>query len=336
MKEAGSDAADRHRPLQDALSRIAPRIDPAARGIEDLQRLSGGASQETWAFRLSGGRQDHLILRRAPGGKRSGASGIGMTAEARVITRAATAGVPVPRIVYELLPEDGAGSGFIMSRIDAEALPARIFRRESFAPARARFGFQAGGILAAIHQTDPTGLDIPQQNPLETVADLCDRHAAFGDPRPVFSLALRWLESNAPRLGTPRLVHGDFRMGNLMLDPKGVCAVLDWELAHVGDPLADLGWLCMESWRFGRPDPVGGLGSREDLFTGYEAAGGAPVDPAAVRWWEVLAALRWGVIIEEMGSWVRSGADTSVERHVIARRASETETILLLHMLEKE
>jgi len=307
-----------------------------AEGIDGLQRLSGGASQETWTFRTRGGAPEWLILRRSPEGARSGVPGIGMAAEAQVITRAAAAGVPVPCILHELTPADRAGSGFIMPRIEGETLPPRIFRNEAFAPARQRFAFQAGEILAAIHRIDPQGLAIPAQTPLEGVEDLRKRHAACETARPVFSLALRWLQDNAPEPGRPRLVHGDFRMGNLMMGPEGIRAVLDWELAHTGDPLADLGWLCMESWRFGRRDPVGGLGSREDLLAGYAAADGAPVDAAALRWWEVLAALRWGVIIEEMGGWVLSGADRSVERHVIARRASETEAILLLNMLETE
>lgn len=330
----GAAAQDPQAALHRALTRLATRIDPAARGIDGLQRLSGGASQETWAFAIAGGREDALILRRAPDGDRAGGSGIGLAAEAQVIARAVAAGVPAPRILHELTPEDGAGRGFVMPRIAGETLPARIFRRDDFAPARAGFARQAGAILAAIHQVDPGGLPLPTVTPRGAVADLRARHGAHGDPRPVFSLALRWLDDHAPTPGVPRLVHGDFRMGNLMIGPEGVRAVLDWELAHAGDPHADLGWLCMESWRFGRPDPVGGLGSRRDLFAAYEAASGTPVDPAAAHWWEVLSALRWGVICEEMGAWTRSGADMSVERHVIARRASETEATLLLNLLE--
>lgn len=320
--------------LENALTQIAQRLDPAARGIEALQRLSGGASQETWAFRLSGGNSEDLILRRAPDVKRSGGMGIGMAAEAQVIRRAVDAGVPAPRILYELTPQDCIGCGFIMPRIEGETLPHRIQRNGEFAPARAGFARQAGEILAKIHRTDMTDLPISVQTPRDVLADLDARHTACGDLRPVFSLALRWLAENAPKAGEPKLVHGDFRMGNLMLGPEGIRSVLDWELASIGDPHADMGWLCMESWRFGAADPVGGLGSKTDLFAGYEAAGGAAIDASAVRWWEVLAALRWGVIIEEMGSWVRAGTDTSVERHVIARRASETEAFLLLHLLE--
>jgi aminoglycoside phosphotransferase (APT) family kinase protein len=283
---------------------------------------------------MDGGQGHHLILRREPAAARSGGSGIGMAAEAQVIKRVVAAGVPAPRILHELTPDDGIGAGFVMARIEGEALPHRILRDEAYAAARATFAHKAGEILASIHQTDPTGLPIPAQSPREVLDGLADRHGAFGAARPVFSLALRWLAENAPEPRTPKLVHGDFRMGNLMFGPESIRGILDWELAHIGDPLADMGWLCMESWRFGNAEPVGGLGRREDLFAGYEAAGGEPVDPATVRWWEILSALRWGVIIEEMAAWVREGTDTSVERHVIARRASETEAILLLHLME--
>lgn len=320
--------------LQNGLAGLVCTLDPATQGIKGLRRLSGGASQETWSFQMDGGQGHHLILRREPAAARSGGSGIGMAAEAQVIKRVFAAGVPAPRIEHELTPDDGIGAGFVMARIDGEALPHRILRDEAYAPARAKFAHQAGEILARIHQTDPTGLPIPAQAPREVLDDLADRHRAFGAARPVFSLALRWLAENAPEPRTPKLVHGDFRLGNLMFGPEGIRGILDWELAHIGDPLADMGWLCMESWRFGNAEPVGGLGRREYLFAGYEAAGGEPIDPATVRWWEILSALRWGVIIEEMATWVREGTDTSVERHVIARRASETEAILLLHLME--
>ena len=78
-------------------------------------------------------------------------------------------------------------------------------------------------------------------------------------------------------------MHGDFRHGNLIIGPDGVRAVLDWELAHLGDPMEDLGWICVNSWRFGEIDkPVGGFGTREELFAGYEAAG-RRVDPERVE-----------------------------------------------------
>ena len=146
----------------------------------------------------------------------------------------------------------------------------------------------------------------------------------------MFDLALRWLSQNDPGPSADvTLVHGDFRNGNLIIGPDGVRAVLDWELAHLGDPMEDLGWICVNSWRFGEIDkPVGGFGSREDLFAGYEAAG-RKVDAARVKFWEVMGTLRWGVMCCGMMQRFRLGPDHSMERAMIGRRASETEIDLL-------
>ncbi len=129
------------------------------------------------------------------------------------------------------------------------------------------------------------------------IADLDREYRSFNWPRPVFELALRWLRERDPGPSDEvTLVHGDFRHGNLIIGPDGLRAVLDWELAHLGDPMEDLGWVCVNSWRFGEIDkPVGGFGSREELFAGYEAAG-RRVDPDRVMFWEVMGTLRWGVM----------------------------------------
>ncbi len=162
------------------------------------------------------------------------------------------------------------------------------------------------------------------------IGDLEREYRGFDWPRPVFELALRWLAEHDP--GPSReitLVHGDFRHGNLIIGPDGVRAVLDWELAHLGDPMEDLGWICVNSWRFGEIDkPVGGFGSREDLFAGYEEAG-RKVDPDRVMFWEVMGTLRWGVMCCGMMQRFRTGPDHSMERAMIGRRSSETEIDLL-------
>jgi aminoglycoside phosphotransferase (APT) family kinase protein len=112
--------------------------------------------------------------------------------------------------------------------------------------------------------------------------------------------------------------------------------VLDWELAHAGDPMADLGWICVNSWRFGAIDkPAGGFGARDELYAGYEAAGGAEVDRSRARFWEVLGTLRWGVICTMSGVALRGEGPFTIERPMIARRASETE-LDLLDLLSEE
>lgn len=326
--------------LREALGRAVAAHLREVRSITEPRRLSGGASQETWSFdALTGDGPLPLILRRKPGGGVGDApllgSAIPLETEAALIDLAAGAKVPVPGVRFVLRPEDRLGSGFVMERLEGETIAPRILRDEALAAVRPRLARECGAILARIHSLPREQL--PQlavagaREQLEQYRSVYDR---FDDPRPVFELAFRWIEAWTVRHpedpATFGLVHGDFRNGNLMIAPDGVRGVLDWELAHVGDPMEDLGWICVNSWRFGRIDqPVGGFGSREELAAGYEAAGGAPVDLEHVRFWEILGTLKWGIICTMMLFAFRTGGDRSVERAAIGRRASETEIDLL-------
>jgi len=306
---------------------------PGATGVAGAVRLSGGASQETWSFDIVHPDGNiGAILRRAPQGYGlAPARAAGLNAEAILMQRAHAAGVPSPLVLHVLEPQDELGTGFIMQRVEGETIARKILRDEQFALARPKLARQLGEVLAGIH-----GLDQPQLPELRHVtvateiAELERDYRSFDWPRPVFELALRWLRDHDP--GPSRevtLVHGDFRHGNFIIGPDGVRAVLDWELAHVGDPMEDLGWICVNSWRFGEIDkPVGGLGSREELFAGYEAAG-RRVDPARVMFWEVVGTLRWGVMCCGMMRRFRIGPEHSLERAMIGRRSSETEIDLL-------
>ena len=315
-----------------ALSSVASRIAAGASGVSGLRRLSGGASQELWRFDLVEGETlTPVILRRAPGGDRVSETAAGLEVAAALIQAADAAGVPVPPIRYVMTPADGLGRGFVMGFVEGETLGGRIVKGEAFAEVRPRLARQCGEILARIHAIDPTPFpSLKRTTPASLVDQWFDAYRATDWPRPVFELAFRWLRAHCPPdPAQPRLVHGDFRNGNLMFGPDGVRAVLDWELAHVGDPMEDLGWICVNSWRFGRVDKtVGGFGDLDDLFAGYEAAGGAPVDRAAAKWWEVFGSLRWGVMCSGMSAAFRT-VDPSVERAVIARRTSETEIDLM-------
>ena len=183
--------------------------------------------------------------------------------------------------MHVLTPQDELGTGFIMQRVEGETIARKILRDAQFAEARPILARQLGKVAAGIHSLPVSNLPkLRQMTSTEELADLDREYRSFDWPRPVFELALRWLRERDP--GPSRevtLVHGDFRHGNLIIGPDGVRAVLDWELAHTGDPMEDLGWICVNSWRFGEIDkPVGGFGSREELFAGYEAAG-RRVDP---------------------------------------------------------
>jgi aminoglycoside phosphotransferase (APT) family kinase protein len=215
-----------------------------------------------------------------------------------------------------------------MTRIEGETIPRKILRDAVHAEVRPRLVEQFGAILAAIHRCDPKTLPALPTKPHFTVIDrLRCRQDSMARPSPFFEMALQWLKANEPAALTRlSLVHGDFRNGNLIIGPEGVRAVLDWEVAHLGDPMADLAWLCLPPWRFGRNElAVGGLGARETLFAAYESAGGEKVDPARVRFWEALGSLRWWMGCAGMLEWFSSGRDRSVERAMIARRVSESE-----------
>jgi aminoglycoside phosphotransferase (APT) family kinase protein len=319
--------------IEDELTRCVIGWYPGATGVTGAAKLSGGASQETWSFDIvhAGGRHG-AILRRAPKGyTASPTRAAGLDAEARLMQLAYDAGLPSPKVMHVLRPEDDLGTGFIMQRVEGETIARKILRDEQFARARPILARQLGRVAAGIHGLPREQLPkLREMSSTSEIADLGREYRNFNWPKPVFELALRWLADHDP--GPSRevtLVHGDFRHGNLIIGPDGVRAVLDWEIAHMGDPMEDLGWICVNSWRFGEIDkPVGGFGSREDLFAGYEE-GGRKADPDRVKFWEVMGTLRWGVMCCGMMQRFRIGPDHSMERAMIGRRSSETEIDLL-------
>ena len=241
---------------------------------------------------------------------------------------AARAGVPVPRVVMAGDGSEGLGAVFmIMEYVEGETIPRRILRDESLAEVRPLLAAQCGGVLAAIHRIAPVEIPgLAGGDALEQLRGLVDR---LGQTHPTFELALRWLADTRPPRSAESVVHGDFRNGNLIIGAEGIRAVLDWELAHRGDPLEDLGWLCVKAWRFGSPLPVGGFGTVEQLVAAYEGAGGGPVDPAALHWWQVLGTLRWGIICIVQVLTHTTGTVRSVELAAIGRRVCEVEWDLL-------
>ena len=316
--------------IGEALRRVLTRLDPQIQDVAHLTRLSAGATNETWsldAVRDAG--VEPLILRRSAVGRGPGV--LSLQAEAQVLSTVHGRAVPVPEVRYVLAPEDELGEGFLMERIAGATLPGKILRDPALAPVRSQLARQLGTIAAAIHAIDLSRLPhLPLLDAQRQVQHLHSQYQAQGTPRPVFDLAFRWLREHLPSAIPAVLVHGDYRHGNLIVGARGVHAVLDWELAHVGDPVEDLAWLCIPPWRFGELDqPVGGFGRREELLEAYESASGLSIDPARLEWWDMLGSLRWGVMCADMPKWLRSGRDTSIERALISRRASESELDLL-------
>ncbi len=315
----------------DGLAAVVRRVVPGVERLDRLSRLSGGASQETWSLTgvgSAGARK--MILRRAPATQPPVVDKASLETEAALMRALKEAGGPSPNVLYVLQPEDRIGRGFLMDHVEGEALGRRIVRDEAFAHARTVLTSQLAEALARIHNLDPTRLPpLARRTAAEEFAQMVASYREHSAPRPVCELAIRWLAQHMPPEPAPRVAHGDFRTGNYIADANGLAAVLDWELAHLGNPARDLGWLCVNSWRFGGIDkPVGGLGAREDLLAAYAKAGGGRVTMEELLFWEVFGTLRWGVMCIGMGARAQQ-SDRPVELSMIGRRTSETEIDLL-------
>lgn len=306
------------------------------RNLSDCQRLvsadrlSGGASQETYrlVIETSDGEKP-LAMRRAPGGEYQEVTPQhpGLPVEALLMQSARAVGVPEPEVYHVLTRDDDLGDGFVMEWLEGEALGARIVRSPDFEAIRPKLAYECGRVLAQIHSIDldATGLraKLSEISPAEFVEQTWERYRLLETPQPMIDYTARWLMEHLPDESNVALVHNDFRNGNFMLNPDGIVAVLDWEVAHIGDPMRDLGWICTNSWRFGASAPVGGFGEYDDLFRGYEEVSGKKVDPEHVKFWEVFGSYWWSVGCLGMAEHYRSGPDKTVERPAIGRRSSE-------------
>lgn len=328
------------------------RLPASAVRAEGLRRLAGGASREIWSVDLAieraPGRVETLalILRKDPPG-RVGDGGDRGT-EFRVLRAAAAGGVAVPRVHWACDDASVLGSPFfLMERVEGETLPRRLLREERYAAARQALPGELGTQLARIHaldleQPDLAGLARPPAG--RSPARVEVERVALGlrelvvEPHPVLDLAERWLLERAPdppSAGAPgspprvTLVHGDYRVGNVVVGEAGLRAILDWELVHVGDPLEDLGWLCTRAWRFGAPLPAGGVGTREQVVAAYERASGTRVDFEALRFWEAFGSFKLALVFVMQSRVYLDGRVRSVELASLGRRTVEAEDELL-------
>lgn len=313
--------------LAEALAKVMART--GVRGpVSGLNRLSGGANMESWRFAC--GNRD-FVLRRAPSAQWLEGRALGMDGEAALIRLAHAGGVPAPLVVCELRPEDALGIGFVMECLPGRAEPEVVL---SSPPTLLDEIAQA---MARIHALDPARATfLPRLEPSEGVERLAEQFVAAGGDRPLIALGLAWLRANLPPPVPPRVVHGDLRIGNVMASDGHLAGVLDWELAHLGDPHEDLAYGCMTVWRFGRPDrPAFGLADVERLARAYEQAGGERFDPLRFRFWLVYRTVWWALGCLQMGQAWRNGSDRSLELVVVARRTAEQE-LDLLRLLEGE
>jgi aminoglycoside phosphotransferase (APT) family kinase protein len=319
--------------FDEALAAVLAREVPGFRSLLSSRQLTAGASQETYRIALqTASGETRLALRRAQPTAETDSSvgGISLDTEARLLRLAVAAGIPVPGVICVLRPEDGLGPGFVMEWLEGETLGQRIVRGEEYAAIRPRLARQCGEILGRIHaldwQGEGLGDALPVVDPAALVDETWGHYRDLGVPVPMIDYTWRWLRDNLPTDSRITLVHGDFRNGNLMLTPGGIRAVLDWELAHVGDPVRDLGWLCVNSWRFGNSAlPVGGFGYVDDLLDGYRESSGIEVSRRDLAFWQVFGSFWWSMATLRMANAWRTGETPSLERPVIGRRSSEAQ-----------
>ena len=332
--------------LRERLARfIAAQVGAPSVAITDLRRLPGGASRETWSLDVS---YEHagetvrlpLVLRKDPGPSTLQSN---RGEEFRLLTATRAAGVAVPKVYWLGNDDEAIGAPFfLMERVAGETIARRLLRDAEYARAREVMAGQLGEMAARIHSVDCTPLDFlarPAAGESASTAELDRFEQIFRtiapDPHPAFELAFRWLRARLPARERETLVHGDYRIGNVIFGPEGVRSILDWELSHIGDPMEDLGWLCVRAWRFGNDvKPVGGIGERAELFAAYERASGQRVDPARVRFWEVLGNLKWGIMCMMQAKTHLDGMVRSVELASIGRRTGENE-LELLNLMEE-
>jgi aminoglycoside phosphotransferase (APT) family kinase protein len=319
-----------------------PTVDQVATligaAVTRVEALSGGASSATYAVDAvdSAGAPWPLILQCAATGAVP-EGGLPRRDQALLQQRMFEAGLPVARVIRILGPDDGLGEGYVMARLPGEALAPKWLKQPQYEAARAGLTATVAAVLARLH-AQPVALvadlALPRGSTAQSLERMFANYRRFGVDSPVFDLAFAWLRERVADRPATAIVHGDFRSGNFLISESGLEAVLDWELAHLGAPLEDLGWLCCNAWRFGVWDrPVGGFGQRDALHAAYEAAGGAPVDRTQAQWWEVLGTLKWGLSCLSLGDDHVSGRLRSVERAAIGRRVSEVE-LDLMHIVK--
>ncbi|MGH7048214.1 MAG: phosphotransferase family protein [Stellaceae bacterium] len=309
--------------------------------IVGLFPLSGGSIQENWGLdaHFTAGRLDgtqHLVLRAAA--TTGVPSSLDRLQEFAVLKAAFAAGVTVPEPLFACADPAVFGKPFlVMRRAAGTAAAHRITRDPALDPILPMLAERLGQELAQIHQIRPPRHDLGFLAPPEDCRAMrqiagfrgwLDRHPA---PRPVLEWGMRWLETHLPAPAPPVLCHHDFRTGNYMLDGATLTGILDWEFAGWGDRHEDIGWFCSKGWRFARLDrEAGGIADRRPFYRGYERASRVAIDPVRVRFWEVLASVRWAVIALQQSERHIAGGERSLDLALTGRRASECELEILM------
>lgn len=276
---------------------IAESLDIQAT-VQDLRRLAGGTSHETWACRvIGGGRDEDVIVRRDIGeGVLDGDGAVEFT----LLGTLHGLGQPVP---LQWLRTPGMT---IMAQLDGTDIRKAFAAGKVSDPAtlgRSIVEIQAGLHTAELYEQVRTIVP-PAGGPLAEIERWAQPIEAYrSGPTPLLTAAISWLRANLPPEVPPRLVHTDYKTNNLLLDSGGQVTVIDWELAHAGDVHEDLAWTMLWSSPY---DLVGGMLTREEYLSAYMEAAGVTIDGTALFFWELHALVKLASIFV-MG--LRPGAE---------------------------
>ena len=273
--------------------------------VTGLFRIPGGASRETWSVDAHwsddrGEHQQGFIIRRDPPASLVDSD---RSIEFAFYQSFADSKVPVPRPLWlEMDPAPLERPFFVMERIDGCESQFQRLLAPDFAPYRDALGRRMYEILADI-ATTPTA-DLPASTVLEAPpASACWRHELDYweqvidrnelEPQPIVRAGIRWLRRHPPpQPARVCVVHGDYRTGNFLYRQDEISGILDWEMAHFGDPLEDLAWSFMPAWQWARDGKVGGIIDRDEAIRVWEARSGGSVDAEALHWWDVFSCVK--------------------------------------------
>lgn len=296
--------------------------------IKNLVPLTGGASADINRIIFEDNKE--FIVRRSVI-KDKAVMAIPKNMEAKIQKIVKEYGAPVPEIIMEFSEGAEIGEGYVMQSVGGETIPRKILRDDSYKNIRNKLPYEIGKSLAQIHKTKLEKLqDLEKITFSESLEKLFIIYESFDQPQPVFDLAFKWLENQKILDYEEVLVHGDYRFGNFIISEKKLESIIDWELAHIGNPMEDLGWLCVRSWRFGNVNKrAAGLGDVDELIAGYEANSEIKIDKSQLDIWQLYGSLKWGIICMVQTFAHLSGAVKSLEKAAIGRRVSETEFDLM-------
>jgi aminoglycoside phosphotransferase (APT) family kinase protein len=291
--------------------------------VERAVLLAGGASKEAWAVD-SGGRE--LLIRRAAGGVIHQAT-LSLEHEFEVLRAAYEAGVKVPEPIAYLGLVEGR-EAFVMARIHGETIGRRIVKSPPDG-----LDLQLADELAKIHAIPPER--VPFLDRGDPIARFYEELDSVGEPHPAIELGLHWVKERLPNSADPGgrepvVVHGDWRIGNVAVDADGLVAVLDWEFAHLADPVEDLAWPLVRAWRFGADERrLGGVADAGRYLERYAELTGVEVDEEELLAWEVFGNVKWATGCLTQSRRHLNGQERSVELAVLGRLAAEMEYELL-------